>query len=786
MHRFARTLVVLAVLFVPVGALAQDAATIAGIVRDASGAVLPGVTVEAASSVLIEKVRSVTTDGSGQYSIVALPPGTYSLTFSLPGFSTVKQENIQLTAAITASINTDLRVGALEETVTVTGESPIVDTRSARRQQVIDGDILQTLPTSRSYNDVLQLAPGVVAGNGQAQLRPGMLLFTAHGGNTQDGRLTLDGINTGASRGGAGVSGYIPDMQNAQEVTFTISGNLGEVETGGPQMTVIPKSGGNTFSGTALYSGFNDSMQGNNYDEKQLSVLGKYAPALLVRDYQVSLGGPIKRDRIWFFFNYRAVDAADAQAGIFANKNAGDPTKWTYEPDLTRQGRADPHRKIASLRLTTQITPKNKLMVFWDEQPQCNGAGWSDDDHCNSQKDGWIYGGSQVNGFFGPGPQLAGDGRLCQHAPERAAGEVHQHRHEQAADRSRLRHLHLAVGLHRAAGQPDDEPDSRAGTDDAVLRRQWQPRERRHSGRTHGGRQLEVPLVELAHGLHRREHVERLRQLRDRLAHHEVRVPGGVPQGRRQPVRHHHQRPAHDLPLRGRSERRRSVGRLRCAEPGDHPGRSVDALRAHRLHGALRAGPVDDRADDGAGGGAIRSRLQQVPGADDSEGRLVAYGVRDRAVDGHRCLQEHQPAHRVGLRPLRQRQDLVQGQPGTLHASGVQRRPLRGAQPRRARGHARQPSVDRCERQLRRGLRPAERGRAGSPRRLAATCAVRATRTTARTGRPPRSTRRSSTAGTRAPTIGSSASRCSRKSCRACRSRSVTTAGGGPSTTAST
>lgn len=396
--------VLVVVLMAPFRALAQDAATIAGTVRDASGAVLPGVTVEAASSVLIEKVRSVATDGSGQYSIVALPPGSYTITFTLPGFSVVKQENLQLTAAVTASINAELRVGTLEETVTVTGESPIVDVRSARRQQVIDGDILQTLPTSRSYNDVLQLAPGVVAGNGQAQVRPGMLLFTAHGGNAQDGRLTVDGINTGASRGGAGVSGYIPDMQNAQEVTFTISGSLGEAETGGPQMTVIPKAGGNALSGTALFSGFSDKMQGNNYDDKQLSVLGKYAPALLVRDYQASLGGPVKKDRMWFFFNYRAVDAADAQPGIFANKNAGDPTKWTYEPDLTRQGRADPHRKIASLRLTTQLTPKNKLMVFWDEQPQCGGAGWNDDDHCNSNKDGWIYGGSQTNGFFGAGP----------------------------------------------------------------------------------------------------------------------------------------------------------------------------------------------------------------------------------------------------------------------------------------------------------------------------------------------------------------------------------------------
>jgi hypothetical protein len=404
MYRFVRAVVVLAVLLAPVGAFAQDSATIAGTVRDASGGVLPGVTVEASSSALIEKVRSVTTNDTGQYSIVALPPGTYTLTFTLPGFNTVRQENIQLTAAVTAGINADLKVGDLQETVTVTGESPIVDTRSARRQQVLDGDVLQTLPTSRSYNDVLQLAPGVVAGNGQAQVRPGMLLFTAHGGNTQDGRLTLDGINTGASRGGAGVSGYIPDMQNAQEVTFSISGNLGEAETGGPQMTVIPKSGGNVFSGTALYSGFNDNMQGNNYDDKQLSVLGKYAPALLVRDYQASLGGPIKRDRIWFFFNYRAVDGADAQPGIFANKNAGDATKWTYEPDLQHQGRIESHRRIASLRLTTQITPKNKLTVFWDEQPNCTNSGWSDDDHCNSQKDGWIYGGSQVNGFFGPGP----------------------------------------------------------------------------------------------------------------------------------------------------------------------------------------------------------------------------------------------------------------------------------------------------------------------------------------------------------------------------------------------
>src|SRR5687767_664872 len=238
-------LAVAAVVLLPPALYAQG--TIAGVVTDASGAVLPGVTVEAASPALTEKVRTVVTDGTGQFRVVSLPPGAYSVSFSLPGFSVVKREGIEIAGTLTATVDVSLRVGALEETVTVTGESPTVDVQSARRQQVIDGEVLQAIPTSRSYNNVLQLVPGVVAGDGQVQLRPTMLLFTAHGGNAQDGRLTVDGINTGASRGGAGVSGYIPDMQNTAEVTFTISGNLGEAETGGPQMSVVPKQGGNTL-----------------------------------------------------------------------------------------------------------------------------------------------------------------------------------------------------------------------------------------------------------------------------------------------------------------------------------------------------------------------------------------------------------------------------------------------------------------------------------------------------------------------------------------------------------
>jgi hypothetical protein len=406
MRGVTRTLGLVALVLLVPAALHAQQATISGTVKDASGAVLPGVSVEAASPALTEKVRSVVTDGTGQYRIVSLPPGIYTVTVALQGFNTVKREGIALSGTLTATIDVDLRVGSLEETVTVLGESPIVDVQSARRQQVIDGDVLQQIPTSRSYNNVLQLVPGVVAGDGQVQLRPTMLLFTAHGGNAEDGRLTVDGINTGASRGGAGVSGYIPDMQNTAEITFTISGNLGEAETGGPSMTVVPKSGSNALNGSFFISGLNDSMQGTNFDAQQLSVLAAPAKSLLLRDYQVSVGGPIKKDRMWYFFNHRRVDFADAQPGIFANKNAGDPTKFSYVPDFSRQGRIDQKRKIFALRLTMQLTPKNKLSLFWDEQPQCSGAAYpgTEDSGCMSNKDGWIYGGSQANGFFGAGP----------------------------------------------------------------------------------------------------------------------------------------------------------------------------------------------------------------------------------------------------------------------------------------------------------------------------------------------------------------------------------------------
>src|SRR5438046_4814998 len=192
--RLATTLLVL--LLLPASAYAQAAIT--GVVKDASGAVLPGVTGEAASPVLIEKVRSVVSDATGQYRIVNLRPGTYSVTFTLPGFSTVKREGIELTGSFVATVNGDLKVGALEETITVTGETPIVDVQSAKTQQTVGREILGAIPTSRNVNGIQALIPGMNqatdSGNITGTLQGGAAAI--HGGRGNDSRIYADGMRS--------------------------------------------------------------------------------------------------------------------------------------------------------------------------------------------------------------------------------------------------------------------------------------------------------------------------------------------------------------------------------------------------------------------------------------------------------------------------------------------------------------------------------------------------------------------------------------------------------------
>ena len=253
-------------LLLPSAAYAQAAIT--GVVKDASGAVLPGATVEAASPVLIEKVRSVVTDATGQYRIVDLRPGTYSVTFSLPGFTTVKREGIELSGSFVATVNADLKVGALEETITVTGESPIVDVQSTRTQQIIDKDVLAAIPSSRNVNGIQAIIPGMAMAGDDGGISGTMQGGAAniHGGRANDSRIYADGINMGWA-GSSGGGGQMPQVAAAQEVVMTISGGLAEAETSGVVFNAVPREGSNAFSGQFNFSGSNDALQGSNYTQ---------------------------------------------------------------------------------------------------------------------------------------------------------------------------------------------------------------------------------------------------------------------------------------------------------------------------------------------------------------------------------------------------------------------------------------------------------------------------------------------------------------------------------------
>ncbi|HVG56552.1 MAG TPA: carboxypeptidase-like regulatory domain-containing protein, partial [Vicinamibacterales bacterium] len=240
-------------------------ATIAGVVRDTSGAVLPGVTIEASSPVLIEKSRTAVSDATGRYRIIALNPGSYTVTFTLAGFSTVRREGVELTGSLTATIDAEMRVGSLEETLTVTGESPIVDVQSIKQQRVIDDEAIHSIPGQRSYHNLVVLVPGLSVGNTQnvgGINGPAPLNVGGHGGANSEGRFNVDGLGVNGTSGGGTL--YVTDTQNVSEVSIDVTGGLGEAEAGGPVINVVPRIGGNTFSGSLFLDGTNGSLQGGN------------------------------------------------------------------------------------------------------------------------------------------------------------------------------------------------------------------------------------------------------------------------------------------------------------------------------------------------------------------------------------------------------------------------------------------------------------------------------------------------------------------------------------------
>jgi hypothetical protein len=389
-----------------------SAQSIAGIVRDASGAVLPGVTVEAASPALIEKVRTAVSDGAGQYRVENLTPGTYTVTYTLPGFVTVERTGVQVTTGVTLTINADMRVGGIQETITVSGETPVVDVQNSTRvQRVLTDEVLKVLPASRGYGNLLATTSGVQANGIQnGGINPTMVFFTSRGGRSNEGTVQVDGMNVGSAFNGGGVSGYGYDTANAQEVQLTVAGGLGEADRGGPQFNIIPKTGGNTFSGTFFGSLAGEWSQGNNVDD-ELRSFGIPDPTKIIRNWDTSMavGGPIMRDRVWFYGVARTIGEYTDIAGRFGNLNAGDPTKWNYVVDRSITTRSANSRKSYTGRVTGQLTERNKISGFFEYQPSCSASSYAKDaDQCRVRGDDWIA----VYGFgtWSPESSMAAQG----------------------------------------------------------------------------------------------------------------------------------------------------------------------------------------------------------------------------------------------------------------------------------------------------------------------------------------------------------------------------------------
>jgi hypothetical protein len=364
--------VLLSLVILPTAALAQATASIVGTAKDASGAVLPGVVVEVSSPVLIEKTRSVVTNGAGLYSVEGLRAGTYTVTFTLTGFSTVKREGVELSGSFVATVNAELKVGGLAETITVTSEAPVVDVTSTRNQQTLSGQTIADIPSSRNYSAFTHLIPAInVQQNDFEGANPALYsVFQIHGGRRNEGQVLVDGMNGGYQ--GMGVSGYVPEVGNSQEVVFSLSGGLGEATTGGPQMNIVGKQGGNKFAGGFFISGTGSSFQGSNLTPEVIAK-GLTATGDIRKLWEInpSLGGPIVRDRLWFFGTFRYLLSRQGVPSMWVNKNAGNPNAWTYDPDKSQQAINDGIWKQGNVRLTWQPTARNKFNFWSSVQYSC-------------------------------------------------------------------------------------------------------------------------------------------------------------------------------------------------------------------------------------------------------------------------------------------------------------------------------------------------------------------------------------------------------------------------------
>src|SRR5215467_9244352 len=365
-----------------------SAASISGVVTDASGGVLPGVTVEASSPVLIEKSRTAVTDERGEYRIVELVPGTYTVNFTLPGFASFVREGIELPPSFNATVNAQMRIGAIEETVTVSGASPLVDTQTVSRETVLPKALLDAVPSAKTLLSYYALTPALqsptnaqdVGGSkGETSSRASL-----HGSKQGDTKMLLDGMSFNWFEGeGSGRTFFVNALTAQEIVVDTPTGSTSaEYTSNGVVLNVIPREGGNRLTGTLFASGTNHNLQSDNMSDA-LKAAGAITNSgtRSVYDANVVLSGPIVKDQVWFMTAHRRWGRVERVANLFHAVQLNVPQ---YVPADGTNGRpfdpADAAEDLRSdnVRVTWHINQKNKVNGFyewqWNNQPNNSWA----------------------------------------------------------------------------------------------------------------------------------------------------------------------------------------------------------------------------------------------------------------------------------------------------------------------------------------------------------------------------------------------------------------------------
>jgi carboxypeptidase family protein len=358
MRRVVLSAVILcgAALLLPSPAQAQVA--IAGVVKDGTGAVMPGVNVEASSPALIEKTRTVVTDGAGQYKIVDLRPGIYEVSFTLPGFKTFRRGNIILEGTFTATVNAELQVGAVEESVQVTAASPIVDVSGSTVEFVANRQVLDDIPTPiRNTPARALLIPGTTV----TPFVLGQYNLTSHGSATSDFTMAIDGLRVNNLCGSGQYSGFYMNDGAIQELSYLTGAESAEVQSSGIRVNQVPKDGGNRFSGAMLFQYQGSGLQSDNRTDSMKVIQANGLPVVAIAgtayDWQInpSFGGPIAKDKLWFYATYKYQDAK------------------VYVPSAKFPDGSQAYRDLmgnysGAIRLTWAPTSKDKIRAYIEKQ----------------------------------------------------------------------------------------------------------------------------------------------------------------------------------------------------------------------------------------------------------------------------------------------------------------------------------------------------------------------------------------------------------------------------------